>query len=95
MALALADIHRIAQLARIQIDAAQAQAALAQLTDIFAMIAEMQAIDTTGVEPMAHPLGGSQRLRADVVTEPVDRDAYLGNAPAHEAGLFLVPRVIE
>ena len=95
MSLSLADVHRIAHLARIHIDDAQAQATLAQLNDIFAMIERMRAVDTTGVEPMAHPLGGSQRLRDDVVTERDDREANLRNAPEAQDGLFLVPKVIE
>jgi aspartyl-tRNA(Asn)/glutamyl-tRNA(Gln) amidotransferase subunit C len=55
----------------------------------------MQQIDTVGIEPMAHPLGGVQRLRRDAVTDQVDRDENLKNAPAAAAGLFVVPRVIE
>jgi len=95
MPLSLTDIHRIAQLARIDIDAPQAEATLAQLTDIFRMIEQIQQVNTDGVEPMAHPLGGVQRLREDRVTEQVDRDASLRNAPAQHQGLFLVPRVLE
>ncbi|MFN7572197.1 MAG: Asp-tRNA(Asn)/Glu-tRNA(Gln) amidotransferase subunit GatC [Betaproteobacteria bacterium] len=95
MSLSLDDVQRIAHLARIQIDDAQAQATLAQLNDIFAMIEKMRAVDTAGVEPMAHPLGGTQRLRDDAVTEADDRAANLRNAPEQQDGLFLVPKVIE
>ncbi len=95
MSLTLADVHRIAHLARIEIDEAQAHATLAQLNDIFTMIERMRRVDTAGVEPMAHPLGGHQRLREDVVTETVDRDECMKNAPAQHDGLFLVPKVIE
>lgn len=95
MSLSLDDIRRIAHLARIEITEAEAQATAAQLNDIFKMIERMQQIDTSGIEPMAHPLGGVQRLRRDVVTEQVDRDENLKNAPAAAAGLFVVPRVIE
>jgi aspartyl-tRNA(Asn)/glutamyl-tRNA(Gln) amidotransferase subunit C len=95
MSLDLAQIRRIARLARIDVTDAEAQRVLDQLTDIFRMIERMQAVDTTGVEPMAHPLGGAQRLRDDTVTEPDARAAILANAPAQEDGLFLVPRVIE
>lgn len=91
----LDDVRRIAHLARIEITDEQASATLAQLNDIFAMIERMQQVDTTGVEPMAHPLGGVQRLRPDAATETIDRDANLSNAPAQQDGLFLVPRVIE
>lgn len=95
MSLSIEDVYRIAHLARIEITGAQAQGTLAQLNDILAMIEKMRAVDTTGVEPMAHPLGGAQRLRDDVVTSHNDRDNNLKNAPDQQDGLFLVPRVIE
>jgi aspartyl-tRNA(Asn)/glutamyl-tRNA(Gln) amidotransferase subunit C len=95
MSLSLDDVHRIAHLARIHIDDVQAQATLAQLNDIFAMIEKMRAVDTTGVEPMAHPPGGTQRLREDAVSEADDRAANLRNAPEQQDGLLLVPKVIE
>jgi len=95
MALDLDQVRRIAHLARIHITDAEAERTLAQLADIFAMIERMRAVDTTGIEPMAHPLGGSQRLREDIVTESDQRAVNLGNAPEQQDGLFLVPRVIE
>lgn len=95
MPLQLDDVARIAHLARIHITPDEAERTLAQLNDIFAMIEQMRAVDTTGIEPMAHPLGGAQRLREDVVTETDRRDDQMRNAPAREDGLFLVPRVIE
>lgn len=95
MSLSLDDVRRIAHLARIEITDTQAAATLAQLNDIFGMIEQMQRVDTTGVEPMAHPLGGTQRLRADRALESIDRDDNMKNAPAQQDGLFLVPRVIE
>lgn len=95
MALTQADVARIAHLARIEITDEEATRTLAQLNDIFALIERMGAVDTTGIEPMAHPLGGAQRLREDAVTEPDVRAAALRNAPAAQEGLFLVPRVIE
>jgi aspartyl-tRNA(Asn)/glutamyl-tRNA(Gln) amidotransferase subunit C len=95
MSLSLDDIRRIAHLARIEISTAEAQATAAQLNDIFAMIERMQQVDTRGIEPMAHPLGGVQRLRTDAVTEQPDRAENLRNAPAAVEGLFIVPRVIE
>lgn len=95
MALTLNDVARIAHLARIEISDDEARAMLAQLNDILAMIEKMQKIDTAGVAPMAHPLGGSQRLRDDRVTESDARDENMKNAPAAQDGLFLVPRVVE
>lgn len=95
MALDLAQIRRIADLARIDVTDAEAQRVLEQLNDIFRMIERMQAVDTDALEPMAHPLGGAQRLRDDVVTVSDERTANLSNAPEQQDGLFLVPRVIE
>ncbi|HEX7156032.1 MAG TPA: Asp-tRNA(Asn)/Glu-tRNA(Gln) amidotransferase subunit GatC [Burkholderiaceae bacterium] len=95
MSLTLADVHRIAHLARIEIDDEQARATAAQLNDIFAMIERISRVDTEGVAPMSHPLDGAQRLREDAVTETTDREAVMRNSPAHADGLFLVPRVIE
>ncbi len=95
MALNLDDVTRIAHLARIEISAAEADATLAQLNDIFGMIERMSKVDTTGIEPMSHPLGGVQRLREDRVTEVDARAANMKNAPDAQDGLFLVPRVIE
>lgn len=95
MSLDLDQVRHIAHLARIEITDDEAQRALAQLVDIFAMIERMQAVDTTGVEPMADPLGGTQRMRDDAVTEGDQRAAVMVNAPEQLDGLFLVPRVIE
>jgi len=95
LALDLDQVRRIAHLARIEITDDEAQRTLDQLSDIFAMIERMRAVDTTGIEPMAHPLGGHQRLRDDAVTEPDQRTLNLANAPEQQDGLFLVPRVIE
>ena len=95
MSLTLADIHRIAHLARIEIDAAQAEEVRAKLDAIFAMIGELQAVDTTGVVPMAHAQDVMLPLRRDEVTETDRRALYQAGAPAVEAGLYLVPRVIE
>jgi len=95
MALSLDDVSRIAHLARIETSAEEAEATLAQLNDIFGMIERMAQIDTTGIEPMSHPLGGTQRLRADAVTETDQRDVNMRNAPQQQDGLFLVPRVVE
>lgn len=95
MSLSRDDVYRIAHLARIEINETQANATLAQLNDIFAMIEKMQRVNTDAVEPMSHPLGGSQRLRDDAVTDTGDRTLNMQNAPAQTDGLFLVPKVIE
>jgi aspartyl-tRNA(Asn)/glutamyl-tRNA(Gln) amidotransferase subunit C len=95
MPLTLDDVKRIARLSRLSISEQEAEQALDQLTGIFGLIEQMQAIDTTGIEPMSHALGGSQRLREDIVTEHDERHTNMRNAPAQQDGLFLVPKVIE
>ena len=95
MSLNLEQVRRVAQLARLEISEAEAEHTLGQLNRIFTLIEEMQAVDTSGVEPMAHAQDLSQRLRPDVVTEVDRREAYLALSPETEAGLFLVPKVIE
>jgi len=95
MALTLSDVKRIAHLARIEVTDAEAGQALGQLNDIFKLIEQLQSVDTTGIEPMSHPLGGSQRLREDLASAPDNREAIMRNAPAQQDGLFLVPKVIE
>lgn len=95
MPLSLQDIRHIARLARIRIDEAEAETARGQLNGIFTLIEQMQAVDTRGVEPMAHALEVAQRLREDRVTETDQRDKFQAIAPAVENGLYLVPKVIE
>ena len=89
------DISRVAELARLRLDEATVTDVTRRIGDILAMIDQMQAIDTTGVEPMANPLDATQRLRADDVSECDQRESFLALAPATAEGLYLVPRVIE
>ena len=95
MALTLEDVERVAHLARIAIDEPEARAVLSQINDVFRLIAEMQAVDTRGVEPMSHALDVVQRLREDSVTESDQHAAFQSVAPQVESGLYLVPKVIE
>ena len=95
MSLTLEQVRRVAQLARIEVSDAEAQSTLGHLNGIFSLIEQMQAVDTRGVEPMAHAQDLAQRLRPDAVTEANRRDAYQAVSPEVEAGLFLVPKVIE
>lgn len=99
MSLNLDDVGRIARLARIEISAAEAEQTRDQLNHILDFIAQLQAVDTDGIEPMAHAVApiaqAAQRLRPDVVTETDRRDAFQAIAPETEAGLYLVPRVVE
>lgn len=95
MALERSDVEKIAHLARLGLTEAEVPQTTATLNNILGLIDAMQAVDTTGIEPLAHPLEATQRLRADAVTEQNQRDAYQAIAPAVESGLFLVPKVIE
>ena len=88
------EIDNVATLARLRVSPAEADEVTARIGEILAMIDQMQAIDTTGVEPLAHPLDAVQRLRADEVTETDRRDELLALAPSNRNGLFVVPKVI-
>lgn len=99
MSLTLQDIGRIAHLARLELPEAQAQTMLQRLNGFFDIVEQMQAVDTAGVQPLAHPAEVFEdvalRLRDDVVSETNQRQANQVSAPAVENGLFLVPKVIE
>lgn len=95
MALTLDDVHRIAHLARIDIDAHAAEQVRAKLDAIFAMIDQLNRVDTQGIVPMAHAQDVILPLRDDVVTASDQRALYQRGAPAVAEGLYLVPRVIE
>lgn len=95
MALSSEEIRRIARLARIAVTEQEAIEIGQKLTGIFQLIEEMQAVDTAGVEPMAHALDVMQRLREDKVTETDQRERFQSIAPQVESGLYLVPKVIE
>ena len=95
MSLSLDDVKRIAYLARIAIDNIEAAAVLKQLSGIFTLIEQMQAVDTTGIEPMSHAQDVVLRLRDDAVTESNQHELFQSVAPQVEAGLYLVPKVIE
>jgi aspartyl-tRNA(Asn)/glutamyl-tRNA(Gln) amidotransferase subunit C len=93
--LSLEQIARIADLARLELSAAEAAEMQRQLNDILAMVDAMAAVDTTGITPMSHPQEVTQRMREDRVTETDERELFQSIAPAVEDGLYLVPKVIE
>jgi aspartyl-tRNA(Asn)/glutamyl-tRNA(Gln) amidotransferase subunit C len=95
MALSREQVLKIAHLARLRISDAEAATYAEQLARILELVEQMQAVDTNGVAPMAHPTDQPLRLRDDVVSEADQRDKFLKIAPASEAGLYLVPQVIE
>jgi aspartyl-tRNA(Asn)/glutamyl-tRNA(Gln) amidotransferase subunit C len=95
MTLERCDVEKIAHLARLSLSEAEVPQTTNSLNNILALIDAMQALDTDRIEPLAHPLEATQRLRADVVTEINQRDTCQAIAPAVENGLYLVPKVIE
>ncbi len=95
MSLSLDDVSRIARLARIEISSAEAAQTRDQLNNILAFVEQLQAVNTDGIAPMAHAVDVVQRLREDRVTAADHRDAFQAIAPETEAGLYLVPQVIE
>jgi len=99
MSLTSSDIARLANLARLELQPAESERILGQMNDFFSIVEAMRAVDTSGLEPMAHPVAAIQdvalRLREDVVSEPNQREANQRSAPAVEHELFLVPKVIE
>ena len=95
MSLTLEQVRGVAQFARIEISDAEAQTARGHLNGILGLIEAMQAVDTRNVEPMAHAQDLAQRLRDDCVTEVNQREAFQAIAPEIEAGLYLVPKVLE
>lgn len=95
MSLTLDDVKRIAHLARIEVSEDEAAGYLGQLSSILGLVEEMQAVDTAGIEPMAHAQDVALRLREDVASEANRREACQAVAPQVEAGLYLVPKVIE
>jgi aspartyl-tRNA(Asn)/glutamyl-tRNA(Gln) amidotransferase subunit C len=99
MSLTSTDIARIANLARLELAPAESERMLTQMNSFFNIVEQMRAVDTTGIEPLAHPVvvlsDMALRLRDDVVSEPNQLKANQKSAPAVENGLFLVPKVIE
>ncbi len=95
MAIEQDEIEKIAELSRIRIGAEQIGQVTQRIAEILHMVDQLQAVDTSEVEPMANPLDATQPLRADQVTEGNRREEFQAIAPAVEQGLYLVPRVIE
>ena len=99
MSLTSSDIARIANLARLDLTPAHSERMLGQLNSFFDIVEQMRAVDTTGIEPLAHPVAAigdiALRLRDDVVSEPNNREANQKSAPEVRNGLFLVPKVVE
>ena len=95
MSLGPDDVKSIAHLARLEIDEKNIEEYANSLSSILGLVEEMNALDTTGVKPMAHPMDVSQRLRVDEVKEENQRETFQKIAPKTEGGLYLVPQVIE
>ena len=99
MSLNASEIQRIANLARLELTPDQSERMLTQINSFFEIVEQMRAVDTSSIEPLAHPVAVMQdialRLREDIASEPNQREANQQSAPAIERGLFLVPKVIE
>lgn len=95
MAISEAEVKKVARLARLAVPDERLAAYTQNLSNILRLVDQLSAVDTTGIEPMAHPLAMVQRLRDDVVTETDHRDKYQAIAPEVEKGLYLVPKVLE
>jgi aspartyl-tRNA(Asn)/glutamyl-tRNA(Gln) amidotransferase subunit C len=100
MSLELSDVKRLSMLAQLELTEAQSAQTLDKLNGIFALVEQLRAVDTSGIEPLNHPIAMvlpelSLRLREDVVTESNHREDYQKVAPATQDGLYLVPKVIE
>jgi len=95
MTLKIEDVRNIAQLARLQIDDSSLEQYASDLSNILALAEQMNAVDTSNVTPMAHPLDATQRLRADEVTESDQREKFQAIAPDVEKGFYRVPKVID
>jgi len=95
MSIENAEIRKIAHLARVRIAEDDIPGYAKELGNIMEWVEQMNVVDTDSIEPMAHPLHAVQRLREDIVTEPDLREAAQAIAPETEAGLYLVPKVIE
>ncbi len=95
MSLTANDVNKIAHLARLGIDAQDTESYAKDLSGMLDLMTQMSELNTDTVEPMAHPMDQAQRLRPDTVTELNNRDKFMSIAPQTEAGLFLVPKVIE
>lgn len=95
MSLTSEQLARLAQLSLLELEPAEIESLKSQLGSVFHLIEQLQAVDTKGIEPLSHALNLSQRLREDRVTETNQRELFQSQAPAHEGGLYLVPRVIE
>jgi len=95
MSLEADDVKKIAHLARLDIEEKNIEGYASSLTSILDLVDQMNAVDTTDVQPMAHPMDVAQRLRADEVLEENQRENFQKIAPKTEDGLYLVPKVIE
>jgi len=95
MSLTADQIRQVAHLARLELKPEQGEQYARELSNILEMVGQLARADTSGTEPMAHPLDMSQRLRPDAVTEPDRREAFQAHAPKVQQGLYIVPKVIE
>jgi aspartyl-tRNA(Asn)/glutamyl-tRNA(Gln) amidotransferase subunit C len=89
------ELKKIATLSRLTLEEETVEKLSQDINNILSLVDQLQKADTSGVEPMANPMDATQTLRADIVTEQDQRQAFQAIAPATEDGLYLVPKVIE
>ena len=95
VSLSLEALENLCVLSRLEVTPGEMEGVAAKLSEIVTLVDALQAVDTDGVEPMAHPLDRAQQLREDRVTESDRHIRYQRNARRVERDLYLVPRVIE
>ena len=95
MSLEKSDIDKIARLARLSISEADTPNYIHDVSNILDLVEKMNSIDTDNIEPLAHPLEITARLREDKVTETDQRAHFQRIAPAVDNGHYLVPKVID
>lgn len=88
-------VEDIARLARLEVEPAEVEKYRQELSNILALVAQMEAVDTTHIEPMTHPFDATLRMRPDDITESNQREKFQSIAPSTEAGLYLVPKVLD
>lgn len=95
MSITKEDAKKVAHLACLAISDEQLEHYTSDLVKVLDVVAKMESVDTHDITPMSHALDLDQRLRKDEVTESNERESLMSNAPATDAGVFLVPKVID
>jgi aspartyl-tRNA(Asn)/glutamyl-tRNA(Gln) amidotransferase subunit C len=95
MSISLDEVRHVAKLARLELDESEILSLQGELNALIGHFADIQAIDTTGIEPTAHAVAVQNVWSEDVARPGLPRDVALRNAPVSRAGLFVVPQILE